>query len=92
MNLSIGSKKNTNPSFELVISVRDINGNPTNKRKSYTTDDSVKLHSFWVRNTGSPKKKRKHKKAASTNKEIDVALQEVEQYTKMIRRKRKLED
>lgn len=91
MNLDLGSNLKTNRSFELVLQVRDSNGLPTGKTKSYDTDDAVKLHTFWVRNSPKMKKKKKNKAAKST-KEINTALAEAESHTKMIRRKRKLED
>ena len=91
MNLEIGSEQKVNKSFELVLQVRDREGKPTGQKKSYSTEDAVALHRFWVRN--SPKlKKKKKSKAAKTTKEVNDALKEVEQHTKMIRRKRKLED
>ena len=92
MNLNIGSETKTKPSFELVLQVRDRDGNATGQTKSYITDDEVALHRFWLRNSNVGKKKRKKTGAAKTNAEVKDALKEVESYTKIIRRKRKLED
>jgi len=96
MNLDIGSKvqeykaKNC---FELVMKVRDSQGNMTDKIKSYSTNDASKLHGFWVRNSHIDiKNKKKKAKIAKTDKEITQALSEIEQHTSVIRRKRKLED
>jgi hypothetical protein len=96
MNLDIGSKEEEKEpirTFELVLIVRDSQGKVTDKRKSYSTDDHVKLYDFWMRNSFKPSKKKTQKAdAAKSKKDIDLALKEVEQHTKVIRRKRKLED
>ena len=90
MDLKLGSKQ-PNKSFELVLQVKDRNGKSTGRTKSYSTEDPVSLHNWFVRNSPKTKKKKKVK-AAKTTKEVNEALTEAEQHTKMIRRKRKLED
>lgn len=92
MNLDIGANTKTNKTFELVLQVRDKDGAPTGKTKQYFTDDPVKLHRFFIRNSGWSKKKRKKADAAKSHKEVEHGLKEAENYTKIIRRKRKLED
>jgi len=92
MNLKLGSpKKEHNKTFELVLQVRDKTGKSIGQTKSYGSDDATKLHEFFVRNS-STKSKKKKTKAAKSAKEITEGLNEAEQHTKIIRRKRKLED
>jgi len=92
MNLDIGSKgKIEKHTFELVVEIKDNEGKPTGVKKSYGTDDAVRLHRFWLRNSGSIKKKRK-KADAAQGKDVDAALKEVETHTNKIRQQRKLED
>lgn len=45
--------------FELVMQIRDSQGNPTGKFKTFETDDASKLSEFWLRNKGKPKRKKK---------------------------------
>jgi len=93
ININIGSKKEDKKNFEIVIELKDKEGNPTGVKKYYQTDDSSKLHQFWTRNTGSIKKKKKRKSEAISNKEdIKQALKEVDTYTSKVRKQRNLED
>lgn len=46
-------------SYEIDLEIRNAKGEPTGTRKSFKTDDPVKLWEFWMRNQGRPKKKRK---------------------------------
>lgn len=48
--------------FEINLLVRDSNGNPTGRRKSFATDDSGKLWEFWMKHQGRPKRKPRSKK------------------------------
>lgn len=93
MNLKIGSNKKSNNSFEIVLDVKDKEGNPTGIKKTFSTDDSFKLHQFWIRNSGTNKKKKKKKtEAASTVREINDALKEIDNYVKIVRNKKGLEE
>lgn len=53
--LNIETKK-TNK-FEIVIQVRDHAGNPTGKTKSFITDNSEELETWYNRNAGNKKQK-----------------------------------
>jgi hypothetical protein len=59
--------------FEINLVVRDSNGNPTGKRKSFSTNDPYKLWVFFNRFQGRPKRKKKKvkniKEKISTNEE-----------------------
>lgn len=93
MKLEIGSRTEKNPkSFELVMALRDKQGNPTGITKSFQTDDVSKLHEFWIRNSGQPKKKKKRNTDAATGNDVANAVKEAEHYTNNIREKRNLED
>lgn len=90
--LNIGSENTKGSSFELVIQVRDSQGNPTGKTKTFVTDKAEELELFYNRNSGKFKKKKKKVEAATTEKEIKEGLKEVESHIEKIRKKRKLED
>jgi len=95
MNLNIGSQNaSAFKTFELVVQVKDIEGNPTGDTKSFVTNEASKLHQFWLRNSGKPKKKKKNKDIgpASNTRQIEEGLKEVENYVKIVRSNRKLED
>ena len=49
------------PKFELVLQVRDHNGNPTGKTKSFVTDQAEELERYYERNNGTKKVKKKKK-------------------------------
>lgn len=79
MNLKF---QNTNsPTFELVLSERDFQGNPTNKTKSFKTNEASDLERFFIRYSGKPKKKKKRRKVDAAKKE-DVAkiVEDVNKY------------
>ncbi len=90
--LNIGSEHIKESQFELVIQVRDSQGNPTGKTKSFVTNNPAELELFYNRNSGKVKKKKKKADAATTEKEIKDGLKEVESHVEKIRKKRKLED
>lgn len=93
MDLEIGSNVKQKSTFELTLNVRDRNGKSTGQQKSYSTEDPVKLHQFFIRNSSIIKKKKRNKSnVAKAGTETREALKEAEQHTKMIRKKRKLED
>lgn len=45
-----------NNTFEINLVVRNAQGHPTSKRKSYSTDSAEELWKFFMRNQGTPKK------------------------------------
>ena len=91
MSLEIGTKKEKTQ-FELVVAMRDRNGNYTGSTKSISSDSGYDISNFWDRNSHNPNKNKKRNSAAAGKPQIDAALKEAENYTRMIRRKRKLED
>jgi hypothetical protein len=50
-----------NKMFEIVVQIRDAEGNPTGRTKSYSTDNPDKLAQFWNNMRGRPKRKKKKK-------------------------------
>lgn len=80
MNLSIGSEIKQSRRFELVMHVRDSQGNITGRKKSIETDSAQDLESFFVRNSV-VKKKKKKVAAAKTAEEINEAVKEMKNYT-----------
>lgn len=89
--LNIGNFNKKEFDFELVILVRDRNGNPTGKKKYFGTNSPEELETIWIRNSMKKKKKKKGG-AAKTEKEIKVAIQEASAHIEKIRKSRKLED
>ncbi len=53
------NEDNIKHSFEISLVLRDHMGKPTGKRKEFATDDANKLHEFFQRFQGKPKKRRK---------------------------------
>lgn len=47
--------------FEIEILVRDSEGNPTGKKKTFKTDNPHKLWEFYNRHQGRPKRRKKRK-------------------------------
>jgi len=45
--------------YEIEILVRDSEGNPTGKKKTFKTDDPHKLWEFYNRHQGRPKRRKK---------------------------------
>ena len=63
------AKTSESPSFELVLQVRDMSGNPTGKTKNVLTDDPAELESFLVRSCGDVfKEKRGGKNRSEENR------------------------
>lgn len=60
MSINIQSRSHLK-SFELVMVMRDRDGNPTGKTRTIVTDESDKLYDFYMRNKGKPKRKKKNK-------------------------------
>ena len=52
-------------SFEIVLAIRDTQGNPTNRKKRFASDDPTKICEFYERNSGKEKKKRRTSEATS---------------------------
>lgn len=90
--INIGSEQKQDCRFELVIQVRDSQGNPTGKTKSFYTDKADELELFFNRNAGKGRKKKKKAEAAVSEKEIKDGLKEVESHIEKIRKKKQLED
>lgn len=84
--------KKEKPRFELVILLKDSEGIPTGKRKSFTAEDGPTLARHWSTNNGLVKKKKKKIKAAKTEKEITEGLEEMVSYVEKIRKNKRLED
>lgn len=83
--------KKEKPRFELVILLKDSEGIPTGRRKSFVAEDGATLAKHWSTNNGLKKKKKKAK-AAKTEKEIAEGLQEMVGYVEKIRKNKRLED
>jgi len=49
-----------NPRFEVVVVLRNDKGLSVG-RKSFKTNDSIKLNDFWEKNSGTPRKRKKRK-------------------------------
>jgi hypothetical protein len=90
--INIGSDQKQDYQFELVIQVRDAQGNPTGKTKSFLTNKAEELESYYNRNSGRLKKKKKKIEAATTDKQITEGLKEVENHIQKIRKQKQLED
>jgi hypothetical protein len=90
--INIGSEVRKTNRFELVVLVRDNEGLPTGKKKTFVTESPDELELLWNRNSGRVKKKRKKVNAAKTEKEIQTAVQEVSNHIEKIRKQRRLED
>ena len=91
--LNIGTDKQQKNRFELVVQMRDNNGNSLGKTKTFVTDSPSELELLWNRNSGKVKKKKRQKtEAAQTEADIKIALKETENHIEKIRKARKLED
>jgi len=55
------NQKESEPScsFEITLSAKDASGNPTPQKRTYKTNSAEKLASFWYRNQGKPKRRKK---------------------------------
>lgn len=77
------SKQIESSEYELVLVLRDANGQPTG-RKNYSTDSPYKLSQFYLRNQGKPKKKvreQAHKKGVVPSAEqASKILKDVDTY------------
>jgi len=50
------------PTFELTLLVRDSQGNPTNKKKTFQGDSAEDLWKFYMGNKGKPRRNRSRNK------------------------------
>tara|TARA_R100001509_G_scaffold164851_3_gene143927 strand:- start:1002 stop:1202 length:201 start_codon:yes stop_codon:yes gene_type:complete len=55
-------KKSSSESFEIVVQVRDKNGNPTGRTKAYSGESSRDASDWYNKQKPTKKKKRKKKK------------------------------
>jgi len=62
MRKEIDFKKNSSPSVEITIQVRDKNGNPTGQTKSFGGDSWGDAQRWYEKQKPSRKRKRKKKK------------------------------
>ncbi len=90
--INIGSEEKQDYQFELVIQVRDAQGNPTGKTKSFLTNKADELETYYNRNSGRLKKKKKKVEAATTDKQITEGLKEISHHIEKIRKQKQLED
>ena len=60
------NKKDSSPSIEIVIQVRDKNGNPTGRTKSFGGDSCQEAKSWFDKQN--PKKRKKRKKSKKADK------------------------
>ena len=65
--------------FEADLVVRDKAGNPVG-RKTIRTDSPYKLFQFFLRTSNRPRRKKKVEAAATSQTEINEALQEIDTY------------
>ena len=62
MKKKIDFNKNESPSVEITIQVRDKNGNPTGKTKSFGGDSWRDAQSWYQKQSPSKRKRKKKKK------------------------------
>jgi len=77
--------------FEINLVIRDMEGNPSSRRRSYKSNDSYKIWEFYQRNKGKPKRKRKGKSnstALPTGAEAQSLLQKAAKYSEQLQQKR----
>ncbi len=76
--MDINFKQYSGPKFELVLQIRDHNGNPTGKTKSFVTDSAEELDRYYERNNGMKKVKSKKKKVEkkTDEKKTEVTTQD----------------
>lgn len=76
-------KASEKPAFELVIQIRDLDGKPTGKTKTISSDNPEDIGDFWERNSGvkfeSEEKKPKKKQLSI----IDKIINRLEKNTKL---------
>lgn len=65
--------------FEIVAYVRDINGNVTNAKKSFSSDNASEIATFYNRIAGVYKKKKRKKVEAASKEEAEKILKSMQQ-------------
>ena len=58
--LNFNNNSEDSPKIEIIVQVRDHNGNPTGKTRSYCSDDYSKASQWYSKQA--PKKRKKKKK------------------------------
>jgi len=86
--LTFGDKAQPKYTYEIVVQIRDAQGNPTGKTKSFSSDYPDKISNFWHRMHGKPKRKRRKEGALPKGKEADKLAKEAGQYAKSKQQKR----
>lgn len=72
------NNNDSNHDFELVMCVRDSQGNLTDKKKSFSTDSPAKLSQFYFRMAGVRKKKpKKDLGALPSSKDVKTVMKDV---------------
>lgn len=79
------AKKEERPTFELVLQVRDANGQPTGKTKVFSTNDPSDLEGFFVRNSSVPTERKKKSSQKSNDSIITRIINKLEKNTKLPR-------
>ncbi len=62
--------------YEIIVHIKDAQGNPTQKKKRYASDDVYKIWKFWMRHRGIKKRKRSR---IPTAQEAEKTLKEMYQ-------------
>ena len=81
-------RKEESKMFELVMCVRDKDGNKTTRTKSVSTDSPQKLWEFYNRMNPRVKKKKKRKSKAANRAQLKEAQVELEQHYEELDKKR----
>jgi len=69
------------PTFELTLLVRDSQGNPTSKKKTFKGDSAEDLWKFYMNNKGKPRHKKRRNKTPKNKlpkaKEADKIMKDM---------------
>ena len=63
--------------FEIEIHIRDSQGNPTNKKKSYRTNSAFDLFTWFNKNSFSPRKKKRKDKGIATKEDSAKIINQI---------------
>lgn len=58
--------------FEITVQVKDPDGNPTGKTRTYFTDSAYKMWQFYLNNKGKPKRKNNKTNVSNLPKEDEA--------------------
>ena len=86
MQLEFGKDSQETRTFGITVQIRDAQGNPTGRTKTFYHDHPDKLSDFYHRHRGKPKRKKKGKAAKS--KDVDKILKDVAEYAENKQTKR----